>query len=80
MTSTDLERADVVLQLGLPPYRVDLLTGVTGLEFDSAWGRRIVEPFETVATSFLSREDLVRNKRETGRARDLADLEALGEA
>lgn len=80
VASADLESADVVLQLGLPPYRVDLLTGVTGLDFDSAWDRRVEAPFEDVSTVFLSREDLVQNKRQTGRVRDLADLEAMGEA
>ena len=75
----DLMRPDIVVQLGVPPYRVDLLTGLSGLEFDDAWDRRIIAPFEDVDAPFLSREDLVRNKRETGRHRDLADLESLGE-
>lgn len=80
VTPADIEQADVVLQLGLPPYRVDLLTGVSGLEFADAWDRRAEALFEDVPTPFLSRADLVRNKRATGRPRDIADLEALGEA
>lgn len=79
VTRDDLTRPDIVVQLGIPPYRVDLLTGLSGLEFVDAWGRRIIAPFEDVDAPFLSREDLVRNKRETGRHRDLADLESLGE-
>lgn len=76
----DLEAPDMVLQLGLPPYRVDLLTGLSGVTFAEAWARRITAPFDDVVVPFLSREDLVRNKRATGRTRDRSDLEALGEA
>ena len=79
-TPADLEAPDMVLQLGLPPYRVDLLTGVSGVAFAEAWARHVTAPFEDVTVPFLSRADLVRNKRATGRMRDLADLEALGES
>jgi hypothetical protein len=75
----DLEAPDVVVQIGLPPRRIDVLTGVTGVEFDDAWAGRVVHRVEELDVPFLGREALVRNKRATGRLKDLGDLEALGE-
>jgi hypothetical protein len=76
---SDLETADVVVQIGLPPRRIDVLTGVTGVEFDDAWAGRMVHRVEELDVPFLGREALIRNKRATGRLKDLGDLEALGE-
>lgn len=75
----DLTRPDVVVQIGLPPRRIDLLTSITGVAFDGAWADRVTHDVEGLAIPFLGRAALVRNKRATGRAKDLADLEALGE-
>jgi hypothetical protein len=76
----DLTRADTVVQIGLPPRRIDLLTSITGVGFDEAWSGHVTHPVSGLAIPFLGRAELVRNKRATGRAKDLADLEALGEA
>lgn len=76
---TDLTQPDVVAQFGLPPYRIDIMTGVSGISFDEAWPERVEELFEDVRVPFLGREALIRNKRASGRTKDLADLEALGE-
>jgi len=75
----DLTRADAVVQIGLPPRRIDLLTAITGVGFDEAWPARVTHQVAGLAIPFLGRAELVRNKRATGRAKDLADLEALGE-
>lgn len=75
----DLTRPEQVVQIGLPPRRIDLLTSITGVSFDDAWSERAVHEVEGMAVPFLGRAALVRNKRATGRARDIADLEALGE-
>lgn len=77
--ATDLQVPDMVVQIGLPPRRIDLLTGVTGLEFDQAWSTRVVHRVGDLDVPFLGRDALVRNKRATGRYKDLGDLEALGE-
>lgn len=76
MPTLGLEAPDLVLLRGLASCRVDRLSGVPIAE---AWTRHVIAPFEDVAVPFLSRADLVRNKRATGRTRDLAALEALGE-
>lgn len=76
----DLTRADTVIQIGLPPRRIDLLTSITGVGFDEAWPARVTHRVSDLAIPFLGRAELVRNKRALGRAKDLADIEALGEA
>lgn len=73
----DFTRPDVVVQLGLPPNRIDLLTGVSGLTFDRAWSRRIEAPVEGVTVPVLGIEDLVANKMATGRDKDRADVRGL---
>lgn len=75
----DLTRADQVVQIGLPPRRIDLLTSITGVEFEDAWAERVTHEVEGLAVPFLGRAALIRNKRATGRTKDRADLEALGE-
>ena len=67
-----------VIQLGVPPNRIDLLTSITGVPFDEAWADRVDADLEGTRVSFISRQALIRNKRLTGRAQDKADLEALG--
>lgn len=80
IAAVDLEVADVVIQIGLPPRRIDILTGVTGLDFGPAWEARVVHQVGTLDIPFLGRDDLIRNKRASGRYKDLGDLEALGVA
>ena len=76
----DLTRPDMVVQIGLPPRRIDILTSISGVGFDEAWPDRVTQPVDGLAVPFLGRTALVRNKRASGRTKDQADLEALGEA
>ncbi len=76
---SDLTRPNIVAQFGLPPYRIDVLTGVSGLTFEDAWNTRVEAPFEDVRAPFIGRDAFIQNKRATGRTKDRADLEALGE-
>ena len=73
----DLEIPGQVVQMGVPPQRIDILTGVTGVDFETAWSERIVHRVDTLDLPFIGREALLRNKRATGRAKDLADVEIL---
>lgn len=79
VTVRDLERPDVVVQFGLPPFRIDVLTSVSGITFDEAWPGRVEGRFGDVPVPFLGRAALIRNKRASGRRKDLGDLESLGE-
>jgi len=73
----DLERAGTVYQVGLPPRRIDVLTSVSGVEFDEAWATRLEFEIDGLMVASLGREALIKNKRASGRAKDLLDVRAL---
>ncbi len=77
LTVQDLASPGVVYQVGLPPRRIDVLTEISGIEFDAAWSSRVANPVGELAVPFLGREALLQNKKASGRAKDLADVEAL---
>lgn len=66
-----------VVQLGYPPNRIDLITEISGLKFEEAFLKRIEAVFEGIPINFISVEDLITNKKQTGRLSDLADVERL---
>lgn len=79
VTLEDLSTPDMVVQIGLPPNRVDILTSVSGIgRFDEAWADRVEHYLGGQLIPFIGRTTLVRTKRASGRRKDLADLEALG--
>ena len=73
----DLHAPDLVYQIGLAPCRIDLLTSISGVDFDTAWSNRLEIPVEGLKISCLGRHDFVRNKQAAGRPRDLADIAML---
>ena len=75
--AVDFARPGVVLQIGVPPGRIDVLTELTGLQFVDAWPSRASGRFGSVTVDFLGRDDFIRNKQATGRAKDLGDIEGL---
>lgn len=74
----DFSRPGQVVQFGLPPYRIDILTSVSGVDFTEAWPNRSEATLFDIPVAFLGRDDLIRNKRASGRPKDLSDIEALG--
>jgi hypothetical protein len=68
---------DIVFQIGVPPIRIDVLTAIDGVSFAQAWPNRVPTSIGNVTTHVLGRVDLMRNKKLTGRAKDLADIELL---
>ncbi len=80
LTRSDFECPDQVVQLGVPPVRIDLITSITGVSWDEAWAGRTDGSYGNIPVSYIGREQFIANKRATGRAKDLADLEMLGEA
>lgn len=66
-----------VYQIGLPPRRIDLLTEISGVSFDEAWSSRLHTTVGGIEVDVLGRESLLKNKRATGRAKDLVDVTAL---
>ena len=79
LTIADFEKAEMVIQLGVAPVRVDIITSLTGVSWEQAYSNRAEGRYGNIPVNYIGRDQLVSNKRATGRKRDLADLEALGE-
>lgn len=77
LTEADLTTLGVVYQIGRAPNRIDLLTSITGVEFDVAWERRVTAELEGRSIPILGKAELIANKKAVGRLRDLADVEEL---
>lgn len=77
VSEADLTRPDTVIQVGLPPRRIDLLTDISGVVFNTAWPERVVHSIGVLPVPFVGRAALIANKRAAGRLKDLADLDAL---
>lgn len=73
----DLSKAQRVVQLGFPPFRIDLLTTLTGLTWDEVAAGVVASTYGDVPVGILGRAELIRNKRALGRLQDLADVERL---
>ena len=80
LTEDDFIRPEQVIQLGVPPVRVDLLTSISGVTWDEAHAGRVSGHYGDVSVDYIGRDEFIANKRASGRARDMADLERLGEA
>ena len=66
-----------VIQLGYPPLRIDLLNDIDGVTFDDCYKNKVIENFDGFIYQFISYEDLIKNKKSSGRNKDLADLDNL---
>lgn len=77
LTLDDLSRPGIVFQLGLPPYRIDLLTGISGVTFEEAWPDRLISEIEHLSVAFIGRAALIKNKRAAARPKDLVDAADL---
>lgn len=66
-----------ILECGHPPTRVHIMTKISGVDFAECFERRHPAKLGDVPTNFIGLEDLKRNKRASGRLKDLADLEEL---
>lgn len=82
-SSLGLKASDImsghVIQLGRPPVRIDILTALSGVTSAEIWKGRVRGRLDGLSVSFLGLATLRKNKRAAGRAKDLADLEGLGE-
>ena len=69
----DLSTPDTVFQIGVVPQRIDLLTSISGVAFDEAWRARIEIDVDGLHFAVIGRDELLRNKKSTGRPKDQAD-------
>ena len=65
------------LQLGVEPNRIDIITAIDGVTFDEAWNGRVAGKYGSQPVNFIGRNELIRNKRASGRLQDLADVDML---
>lgn len=77
LTVADLQMEDLVFQMGRPPHRIDLLTTITGVDFERAWANRKRINHQGILFPVLNRLDLIANKKATGRAKDALDAARL---
>jgi hypothetical protein len=79
LSETDFTSSDNIIQLGVPPVRVDIMTSLTGVGWEKAESGKVSGNYGGTAVYFIGKDDFVSNKKSLGRKRDLADLEALEE-
>jgi len=67
----------IVFQIGIAPRRIDIITGIDGVEFENACKTKIDIEIEGIAIPVISKDDLIRNKEATGREKDMLDARYL---
>jgi hypothetical protein len=77
LSVNDFIKPGNVIQLGRPPNRIDLLTSISGVEFDDAWSSRVQAELDDLPVCFLGWKSLIENKQASGRPKDLADVAKL---
>lgn len=77
LSTEDFLQEDRVIQLGVAPNRIDLLTFLSGVEFQEAWITRVQGEIAGLSVPIISKELLKKNKAASGRSQDIADLEYL---
>lgn len=79
LTAEDFSAPGRVVQLGYAPNRVDFMTSIDGVDFESAWRGRIAGHYGSTAVAYLGKDELIRNKLAAGRPQDQLDLAILRE-
>ncbi len=82
--SIGIEKSDFmyqnkVVQLGVPPVRIDIITSISGVSLDETFAGALEGKYGDIPVSYIGRDQFIKNKRAIGRQKDLSDLEALGE-
>ena len=72
-----LDEPDAMVRMGLPPLRIEVLRKISGVDFEDCWPRRVLINDDELQIPAISLEDLKRNKRASGRRKDLLDLDEL---
>ena len=66
-----------VIRMGVPPMRLEILTSIDGVNFKTCFNNRVIADFGDFKVNFISRDDLLINKRASGRPQDLVDFDKL---
>ena len=73
----DLQKPDMVFQIGVEPCRIDILTSIAGIRFSDAWNRRMTVETDGLQVPFVGRQDLIASKEAADRPQDRADVARL---
>jgi len=79
LSETDITSPENIIQLGVPPVRVDIMTSLTAVAWKKAEAGKVSGNYGDTRVYFIGKDDFVSNKRALGRKKDLADIEALEE-
>jgi hypothetical protein len=79
LNASDFTEEGRFVRLGHPPVRIDVLTSISGISWEEVQANRVMGKYGDTDVPFISRDDFIRNKRASGRTKDIADIEALGE-
>jgi len=79
LKAADFFRPGQMVQMGIRPRRIDILTSITGVDLDEVWRSRVAAELDGLPVHFIDRASFIKNQKATGRPQDLADLDALGE-
>jgi hypothetical protein len=77
LTNLDFESETIAFHLGVPPVRIDILNRITGVKFDQCYANKVEIEMEGLRINYISYQDLLTNKKASGRLQDLSDLEKL---
>ncbi|MCL4706752.1 hypothetical protein KJ068_16405 [bacterium] len=73
-------KEDSIIRMGIPPMRIEVITGISGVRFDECYAERVVDTLDGVHANIISLNHLLKNKKASGRHKDLNDLENLSGA
>ena len=79
LSESDFSIPDNVIQFGVPPVRIDIMTSLTGISWEKAQAGKVSGSCGGVVVFYIGKKDLIANKKSLGRSKDLADIEALGD-
>ena len=77
LTKEDLQKDGTIFQIGVAPRRIDIITAASGLQFEHTYQNSVLINIDGIDVHIPSIDDLIINKKATGRTKDLADAEAL---
>ncbi len=80
LTADDFTDQDCFYQMGRPPLRIDIMMSIPGIEFQEAWNNRETVELADHPIPFISRSDLIRAKKASGRPQDIIDIQKLEHA
>ena len=74
---SDLTKPDMVLQIGVAPLRIDIITSIVGVDFETAWKNRVTVKHEGIEVPVIGIDELIQNKLASGREEDKLDAKKL---